>query len=1543
MKKLLALLLVVASVMNVEARAYLYAQGETLSSFTSGGNLLNPNVIGTQSGLDTFINDLQAVTRTGYTVNHNTWRMIVWASNINAFVYVKNGVLIEVDEGVTLTSDIGTAISLTDTSSWGSQVSNQNQYAENPLICFAQCTPNQYTITLNNDGGTGGAISTTATYDSAMPSISVPTRVGYTFRGYYTGIDGSGSQYYTSSGTGVKNWDIASATTLYAYWTENTYTVTLDNQGATSAGTRSVTVTYGSVMPTIMVPTKTGYTFHGYFLGGGGTGARYYNADGTSARIWDITTATSLTLYAYWTVNSYTVTLDGCGATSMGTRSVTVTYGSTMPSITVPTKTGYTFKGYYSGVDGTGARYYNAEGASVRNWDITTATSSTLYAYWTANTYTVTLNNDGWGANTTVTATYGNAMPAITLPERTGYEFRGYFTEKNGKGTQYYWSHGASAQKWDKTSATTLYAYWRAKTYTVTLDGCGATSAGSQSVTATYDSAMPAITLPKRTGYEFRGYFTEKNGKGTQYYWSHGGSAQKWNKTSAITLYAYWIKIYTVTLDNDGGSANTTVTVTYGSAMPAITLPERTGYEFSGYFTEKNGKGTQYYWSHGGSAQKWNKTSDITLYAYWIGETYTVTLNNDGWGANTTVTATYGSAMPAITLPKRTGYEFRGYFTEKNGKGTQYYWSHGGSAQKWDKTSDDIILYAYWRVNTYTVTLDNDGGSGNTTVKATYDSAVPTVSIPTKDGYTFKGYYTEKNRGGTQYIRNNGTGIGEWNIAQDTTLYAGWEINTYYITYETKGGWINGSSSSTYTVIDRVVLPKSVTKTEYEFKGWFDNEEYSGSAVAEIPEGSVGDKMFYAKWKSLWYKIRYNSNVTSIDSEEKDHLAGTSLNLPTDLFENPGYRFEGWYRTSDCSGTSIVSPVDDLRVDEEEVVDLYAKWIAIEYKLLLNSANESGVVVTNTLTYNEPANFPVNPIILGNIDSNKWENLNSNNWWGYGDYYVVGWTDKDNNVWTNGQEILNLTNEANAEVTFNAIWNYDIKFFANGGATADGITCVTQTVARGVSTNLLANTFTLHEYGFEKWTNSLGQAFFDEDNVSDIENNLKTINPTNQYATSLYACWTGVTYTAQLQIGPPEIIDNKIAYFKWESNSSTNTSTNVNLVVGIEYDLTNGYKIISDDRYKHIGWEYTSDDSKTWVKIEGNKFTPQSSDVDVIRGIWEKEPDPLAVALGAPNLEFEFAGYSLSRTTASQIGVPQYNGGWISTETNANAGTWVAVTNTDDSVYVKMLPSSVKTQNAPVVYIKTTLNGKGVFAFKYCIEGEWLYNRGTYFKFGVQTNEDKDYHYVTNLVSAVGNGGNNMSSWIDYEYVKTNDTQEVVYFQCVPIFPTGTGPSPSVGTAGVANVSWTPESPEDPDDKFTSTHGTSYSWLIKYFPDAGLTLDTSDEVMQQYEEKPTGKKDVHGNSLQYWQEYVMGTDPSDPNDVFKVVSIEMDSGKPAIKWHPNLNTNGPAQRVYTVLGSEELSTDPSKWEEMEADDYGNITKELTAPLMFFKVKVDLLP
>ncbi len=179
-----------------------------------------------------------------------------------------------------------------------------------------------------------------------------------------------------------------------------------------------------------------------------------------SANNWNKTTTT--TLYAKWTALKYTVTLDrqeGSG----GSSSVSVPYGSPMPSATAPTRTGYAFEGYYDSTGEDWTQYYTSSMDSVRTWD--KVDDGRLYAKWRANTYRVTLDwRGGGGGSSEVGATYGSPLPKANAPTRNGYFFDGYYDSIEGNGIPYYTISVSntinSGRHWDKATNATLYAKW---------------------------------------------------------------------------------------------------------------------------------------------------------------------------------------------------------------------------------------------------------------------------------------------------------------------------------------------------------------------------------------------------------------------------------------------------------------------------------------------------------------------------------------------------------------------------------------------------------------------------------------------------------------------------------------------------------------------------------------------------------------------------------------------------------------------------------------------------------------------------------------------------------------------------------------------------------------------------------------------------------------------------------------------------------------------------------------------------------------------------
>ncbi|MBQ7977276.1 MAG: InlB B-repeat-containing protein, partial [Clostridia bacterium] len=163
------------------------------------------------------------------------------------------------------------------------------------------------TVTLNQQSGSGGTSSVSCSGGSAMPSITIPTRAGYTFGGYYTSTNGGGTQYYTATGASATNYPSSGGpTTLYAKWTGNTYYVKYNANGGSGTMSNS-THTYGTASAlTTNAFTRTGYSFSGWATSN--TGAVAYS-NGASVSTLTTTSGGTYNLYAVWTPNPYTIAL----------------------------------------------------------------------------------------------------------------------------------------------------------------------------------------------------------------------------------------------------------------------------------------------------------------------------------------------------------------------------------------------------------------------------------------------------------------------------------------------------------------------------------------------------------------------------------------------------------------------------------------------------------------------------------------------------------------------------------------------------------------------------------------------------------------------------------------------------------------------------------------------------------------------------------------------------------------------------------------------------------------------------------------------------------------------------------------------------------------------------------------------------------------------------------------------------------------------------------------------------------------------------------
>ena len=317
---------------------------------------------------------------------------------------------------------------------------------------------------------------------------------------------------------------------------------------------------------------------------------------------------------------------------------------------------------------------------------------------------------DGIGTSG-VSAMYNQEMPEAVAPERDHYDFGGYYSQRNGKGTQYYDENMASVANWDKKEGTVLYAYWIPHTFSVAFDKNGGTG-GSNDVIASYEQPMPSAIKPTKTGYRFVGYYLGNE----PYYDENMNSTNNWNfAENGKTLIAKWSKREYPVVLNIVDNLTDNITVTYDEPMPPKNKPTRLGYEFKGYYTQPNGQGEQYYDEDMTSGRNWDIDTEETvyLYAHWIQKSYTITFHyNDGTDRIEKVQDIhYGDKFPNVNYKSsKVGYAFKGYYAESG----EIYYTNEMKPTKVDYLVDgDLDLYAELDIINYTIKYDLDGGTNN--------------------------------------------------------------------------------------------------------------------------------------------------------------------------------------------------------------------------------------------------------------------------------------------------------------------------------------------------------------------------------------------------------------------------------------------------------------------------------------------------------------------------------------------------------------------------------------------------------------------------------------------------------------------------------------------------------------------------------------------------------------------------------------------------------------------------------------------------------------
>ena len=831
----------------------------------------------------------------------------------------------------------------------------------NVISLQATWSANKYTAAFDKQNGTGGSNSAVVTFNSAMPEITIPTRTGYTFGGYYTAKNGGGTQYYTSSGTSAKNWNIAANTTLYAKWTTNTYTITYNanKPGRASASIAGSTAKSTHTYDVAKSLTANGYSLVGWTFKGWATSANGAVLYGDKDTVKNLTSTANGTynLYAVWEANKYTVTFVTEGGSSVSP--VEATFDSGLPTIGLPTRAGYMFGGFYTAKNGGGMQYYKADGTAETD-KYKVAGNLTLFAKWIPVSYTIAFYDGDTFIKKTENVVYG---AEITLPSaetlgltRKNYNFVGWNLYSDQTWAMYKADTvytGGFAEENGKT--VILRAAWEEKNiYPIYFDANGGMGAPATAMAHEGETVLLGAGVPVRQNHTFIGWAKNASAENAEYL--PDGEFTMGN--SPVTLYAVWKHNPALTYNANGGSFASAVAVTYPAAGAEVTVadlsPQLEGHEFIGWKIGADGTVTYR------AGEKFTMPdTDTVLYAVWQKRTYSVT-------------ATVADGYSVVGLNDSYKFGDVAIFTVTGGSVKVYADGELLTASETGKYSFIIdgatsVLVIADDGSRFSVVYNANGGSGapvDVNIYQADTSATVSSDLPLRLGYTFLGWAKKPTASTAEFVGGETVTLAD----KDLVFYAVWKANTYTVKYNSFGGF-GSMAADTFTFdVESVLKKNAFTKEGHTFTGWAlsanGNAVYNDcETVFNLCSEDGGEITLYAVWKATVTNIELVWDETVRDSfaiNYGDALSSNGRVTPV----KEGYTFGGYYTGREGGGEQIFD--GNLNVvyannwdKNEEKITLYAYWVP-------NS---------ETLTAKIQELKNANAALTGDIDALKSDNL----------------------------------------------------------------------------------------------------------------------------------------------------------------------------------------------------------------------------------------------------------------------------------------------------------------------------------------------------------------------------------------------------------------------------------------------------------------------------------------------------------------------------------------------------------------------------------------
>lgn len=425
----------------------------------------------------------------------------------------------------------------------------------------------------------------------------------------------------------------------------------------------------------------------------------------------------------------------------------------------------------------------------------------TIEVFFAQTEYTIVFNTHGGSAVSPITAFFGDTIDPPDQPSLEGHSFKGWYESEAYDALFVFDTMPAED--------LTLHAKWEVNLYTITFEtGDGDDVAP---LTEYYGETITAPEEPEKYGHAFEGWYVDQAFT-EPYVFSSMPAA-------SFTLYAKWTLVgQVITFDAMGGSDVGPIIEEPGTAIDPPDAPLLEGHSFLGWYTDTSFNDPFVFDTM--------PAEDRTLYAKWQINDYILSFDTGTGHTIDPLTRTFGAPISAPSTPVKTGHTFTGWYTDSSPDEPFIFDT---------MPATDLTLYAGWTVNTYTITFES--GEGSQVYPRVFDFGATIVmpDAPEKRGHTFTGWYTDA-AFSEPFVSNTMP-------AGDRTLYAKWEINTYTVHFNTRGGSYVAPMQITFDA--PIPEPDAPTRPAHRFEYWMKDDEPFDFENSRMPDRDLIITAFY--------------------------------------------------------------------------------------------------------------------------------------------------------------------------------------------------------------------------------------------------------------------------------------------------------------------------------------------------------------------------------------------------------------------------------------------------------------------------------------------------------------------------------------------------------------------------------------------------------------------------------------------------------------------------------------------------------------------------